>query len=301
MRTLLRAALLVLVLGVAVVSGVAAQEQPALEGTIVGDRGGAMMNYDVELPADTDITITIDHWPCMTGRAIGIKVWTPDGLLAQSTESSPCTQEVSFNSGEGGPAQVQFYNYLHGVGTYYSISSEGMELPGAAPVAEEPAEEEAMEEEAAEEEMAEEEAMEEEADEEEMAEEEPAEGEMAEEEAMEEPEEPEVTGTVSAEDDLVGNSGGAFNQYDLAVTEGTEYEVVMTYGAHGGGEHWNGVGFNVWGPGGTWVAQGKQVSWNQMKATFTADGDVVYLIQVYNYNHGLAISYGLEAGPTSAE
>ncbi len=310
MRTVLRAATLVLVLGLVLVAGVYAQdeaeaqpepvaapEQAALEGTIVGDRGGAIINYEVELPPDTDVTITLDHWPCMTGVAIGIKVWTPDGLIARSMEATPCTQEVSFNTGDGGPAQIQFYNYLHGVGTYYSIMAEGMELPGAAAPVEEMAEEEMAE---AEEEMAEEEMAEAEEEmaeaEEEMAEEEMAEEEMAEEEAM-----PEAMGMITAEDSLVGNSGGAFNSYELAVEEGMEYEVTLTYGAHGGGEHWNGVGFNVWGPDYAWVAQGKQADFNQLTASFTADGDVVYMIQVYNYNHGITISYTLEAAPIEAE
>jgi hypothetical protein len=67
----------------------------------------------------------------------------------------------------------------------------------------------------------------------------------------------------------------------------------MTAGTDWGGT-WPGVGFDVWGPGGR-VASGKWTSHNVVEATFTATGNVVYLVQPYNYHHGLTLFYTLES------
>jgi hypothetical protein len=303
MRSLLRSGLIVAMLVAALVATVAAQEAaPAAEapmpsgsisGTMVGDRGGAYVTLEVALPADTDVTLKLEHWPCLTGGAVGVNVWTADGWLAQSEEADACTQEASFNTGAGGPASIQVFNYLHGIGTWYSLTAEGITLPGAMPAA--PAEVAPAEEAAP---VAEAEEAEEAVPAEEAAAAEPAE--EAEEAAEMMPVAPAPAGKVMVEDaTLFGNSGGAFASYDLAVMAGKEYEVTMTYGADLGGE-WKAVGFNVWCASG-WAAQGAKVDMDTKEATFTADADGTCQIQVYNYYEGLTVFYSLEGGEMMAE
>ncbi len=286
MRSLMRSGFLAAVVLTAAVSLVAAQEASpagALSGTFVGDRGGAYVVVEVDLPAATDVTITLEHWPCQTGRAIGINVWGPGGLLARSRERNACTQVARFNSGDGGKATIQAFNYLHGVGTWYSLSAEGITLPGAvapaaaaeAPAAPAPAEAEA-------------------------APAEPVEAKVEAPAAAEAAPAPAPAAAVKVEGATVlGNLGGAYGVHELAVTAGHTYKVTMTYGLDRGGE-WKSVGFHVWCPSG-WAASGRKVTWETKQATFTAAEDGVCGIQVYNYHHGVTLFYSLEAGEFVAE
>ena len=66
------------------------------------------------------------------GDAVGIAVWSPSGQLGASEQKDACTQELAWNTGAGGPAEIKLYNYLAGVGTWWTMTSTGMALPGAA-------------------------------------------------------------------------------------------------------------------------------------------------------------------------
>jgi hypothetical protein len=216
--------------------------------------------------------------------AVGLNVWGPSGKLASSSHSDSCTEKAWFNTGDGGQAEIQLYDYLHGIGTWWSVAASGISL-GAAPA---PA---AMDTSAemtstsdtsmADESMA---ATSEEtaAGETSMAADTTMAGEesMAGEAAMAAP----TSGdsTINATDTLFGDSGGAFDNYNLTVEEGKTYTVEMTVGTDAGG------------PSGM-VAQGTWMDNDTVSATFTADGNVVYLIQPYNYHHGLMAFYSLEA------
>ena len=99
MRMIMRTGLLLVVLTLATF-GVVAADSHGISGTWVGDPGGALMTHELDLPADADVTINLDHWPCVTGDAITFEVWSDAGLLAMSHEASACTQSASFNTGE---------------------------------------------------------------------------------------------------------------------------------------------------------------------------------------------------------
>lgn len=258
----------------------------ALSGTLVGDRGGAHMAWDVTLPANADVTIKLAHWPCNTGQSISFAVWGAASKLASSHQHDACTQSAMFNTGAGGMAKLQMSNYLHGVGTWYTLTAEGMTLPEAmpAPSAAPAAASTTTEDEPAPapppaaaapkaadmmtDTSASAPAM--------------AAGAMA------------PAASINAQDQtLLGNSGGASASYDLMVKEGQSYTVKLHYGTDMGGT-WPGIGFKVWGPNG-WVASSHATGSGSAEAMFTASGDVKYTIQVYNYHHGVTAFYGIEA------
>jgi len=264
-------------------SGVALA-QGAVTGTMVGDPGGAHMTWDLVLPAATDVTLTLDHWPCQTGDAITFSVWGADGPLAMSEEATACSQTAAFNTGAGGPATLKVSNYLAGVGTWYSLMAEGIDLPGAAPMA--------VEETAA------------------VAA--PVEGEMVvKAKAVEAPVAAPVVaapvvaapvvaaaavpGVIVENATVLGDVGGAYGTHKLTAEEGKTYTVTMVYGTDPGGS-WKGVGFKVWGPDGQVAAgEGELHDTTTKTATFTADAAGEYTVQVYNYHPGVVLFYSLTA------
>lgn len=261
----------------------------SVSGTLVGDRGGAHVTWDVTLPASTDVTLKLAHWPCNTGQSISFAVWGAASKIAGSRQHDACTQSAMFNTGAGGAAKIQLSNYLHGVGTWYTLTAEGMTLPGtmpapsaapaagattteaepaptAAPGAAAPKAADMMTDAAPAAAMA------------------PAAAAPAAAPAA----------SINVQDQtLLGNSGGASANYDLMVKEGQTYTVKMHYGTDMGGT-WPAIGFKVWGPNG-WVASSHAAGSGHAEATFTATGDVKYSIQVYNYHHGVTAFYGIEA------
>ena len=261
-----------LIAGLGLTNSVAAQDA-GVDGSMVGDRGGAYETWEVTLPEDTDVTLTLTHYPCTNNDAISLDVWSPSAMLADSNKIGACTEVAHFNTGSGGSATIRLNNYLHNVGTWYNLQAEGISLPGAAAA---PAEEPAMDDEAATE-----------SDMDEAAETDAATAETAaddmttdmttETEAAEAP--ADVAGSGGA---LFGGPAGAFATHALAVTEGTEYTLTLDYSVDGGG-NWSGVGFDVWGPSGL-VASSNDVDFNTESATFTAEMDGTYIVNVYNYH-----------------
>jgi hypothetical protein len=252
----------------------AAQGTGALTGTLVGDSGGAYQTWNVTLPADTKVTLTLSHWPCQTGESVGLNVWGASGLLAHSWESDACTQKAWFNSGSGGMAEIQLFDYLHGVGTWWSLSAEGITLGGSAPAQPAPVAAEAKPAEAAGTTMS-------------------ASTAAA---TTTTAAAPKASSGLLATDTIFGDTAGAFDNYNLTVEEGKSYTVRMTVGTDWGG-NWPGVGFDVWGPQGH-VASGAWTSTNTLEATFKATGNVVYLVQPFNYHHGLTLFYTIETVPS---
>jgi len=299
MRNVMRAgalaAIVVLALSTAVLAQTAdpvAVPTSTVSGTMVGDGGGAYQIWNVTLPAGTDVTFSLNYWPCNAGDAIGIEAWDASGLLGWSSEADACTQEVSWNTDKGGPAEIKVHNYLDGVGTWWSLTSTGVALPGAvAPVAAAPVEpakaevkgETVMVAKAADTTTTETKAVE------------TTTAEAAPVVAKAEP----ATGTIMVDNSvLYGDSGGANQMYDLMVTEGTTYDATMVYASPNGGT-WPGVGFKVWGPDGL-VAQSMTEEFSSVAtASFTAEGNNKYYIQVFNYHGGVPVFYSLEVKPAA--
>jgi hypothetical protein len=259
---------------------VATVHAQGINGTLVGDTGGAYQTWNVDLAPDTNVTVTVQHWPCDMGSALGLEAWGASGMLGSSTHKDACTEVLSFNSGAGGAAEIKLYNYAHGVGTWWTATSEGADLGGMAMAAEttmaEPAATTAMTTTAT------------------MTT--TASAAMTETMAAETTAAPAMAAPVamlSTSGTVFGDTGGAFANHDLTVTEGKTYTVKMTVGTEPGG-NWNGMGFSVWGPNGL-VTNAHMTDWNMYEATFTADGDVVYLVQPYNYNHGVTMWYALSS------
>ncbi len=120
----------------------------------------------------------------------------------------------------------------------------------------------------------------------------PAEGEMAKEAA---PAMAPAAGSVAVDNAvLYGTEGGGITKYDFVAEAGKTYDVTMTYASPNGGT-WPGVGFNVWGLSGL-VATGA-TDGVQSTASFTADGNDMYTVEVYNYHPGVPIFYALTVAP----
>jgi hypothetical protein len=229
------------------------------------------------------VKLTVNHWPCNTGSSVGINVWGPSGKVASSSAKDACTQEVSYNTGAGGATEVQLYNYNHGVGTWWSLTAEGLAIGGppaaaAAPAAPATTATTTMTTTATTGATT-------------TAAAAPAAPAAAAPAAAPAP----GAGTLSASGTVFGNNGGAYADHNVTVQEGKKYHATMTVGADAGGK-WDGVGFNVWGPSGH-ITKGAYTSPTTIEADFTADGDVVYLVQPYNYHHGLTVWYALEVKP----
>lgn len=261
-----------------------------VSGTLAGDRGGAHASWDVNLPADTDATLTLAFWPCGVPSALELEVWGANGMLGKARQSGGCEKSLSWNTGDGGPATIRYSNYLHGVPTHYAVGAEGFSLPGgvapvapAAPMADDTA-----------------------ADDTAMADDAAADATMADTTAADTTTAAAGTETMAADTaaaapvvgagaaaggTLLGNSGGAFATHDMPVTAGTTYTLEMSRGLDVGG-NWPAVGFHVWGPNGL-VASSKATHDSPASATFTAAMDGTYTVQMYNYHHGHTMFYAL--------
>ena len=91
---------------------------------------------------------------------------------------------------------------------------------------------------------------------------------------------------------LVGDRGGAFDTFTLTPDASGEVDLTMYY-APDDGVIGAGVGFNVYGPAGR-VATGRYTGTpGQRAASFDVSAGTSYLVQVYNYIPGVAISYNV--------
>jgi len=293
MHFLLRATASVLVVGSMAIGTAAAADMgddssmaaaAGISGTFVGSPGGTFATWTVDLPAGQDVTLKLAHWPCNTGNSVGINVWNASGQLATSHQHDACTEAAMFSTGSGGSAEIQVYNYLTEVGSWYTLTADGMTLPGASamPAAKSMTTDTTM---AGDKAMTADSAtgttaatgtsM-------------TAGAATAGDKAMAAGDSVDVQGQT-----LLGNSGGAASRHDLMGKEGQSYSVKLQFGTDMGGT-WNGIGFKVWGPSG-WVTDSHATGSGAAEASFTASGNVKYTIEVYNYHHGVTAFYSLQA------
>jgi hypothetical protein len=263
-----------------------AEKPVEVSGTMVGNTGGAYETWNVNLPKNTDVSLSLVHWPCNTGGAVGLEVYTAAGQVAASHEQDACTQAVAWNSGDGGKTEVKLYNYLPDIGTWWTLTATGAMLPGAmAPVAAmaaakttttmaattttttAPAAAAAAAPATTGSTTA------------------PA---MAAKPAMA----PAVGGVMVDNAVLYGDSGGAYAKYDFLVKNGQTYDAMLQAASPNGGS-WPGVGFEVYGPTGL-VASASVDSAGMASTSFTATGNDKYTVAVYNYHAGVPIFYHLE-------
>lgn len=269
MRSLLRAGALALLIG-GVAAGATFARPAARDmvpqdemgaaagasGFFAGTPGGSFATWPVDLPAGKNVTLKLGHWPCNTGTAVGLNVWGASGRLAASHQADACTQTATFNTGNGGKAEIQAYNYLRGLPVWYSLTADGMTLPGT------------------------------------MA---PAATASTTGATTTMPATTAATADVLniQNQTLFGNAGGAANRHDLMVKEGQTTTVKMSYGTDMGGT-WPAIGLKVWGPDG-WVASSHPTGLGTAEATFMSPGNVKYIVEVYNYHSGVTAFYGLQA------
>jgi hypothetical protein len=290
MRKLMRASAIVAAATVLLGGTALAQFQApesSVSGTMVGNTGGAFQTWNVNAPKDTDVTLTLNHWPCNTGDAVGLEAWGKSGMLGMSSAADACTQVLTFNTGAGGPIEVKQFNYLDGVGTWWMLSGSGVNLPGATAMTTTTKAAPAM------------------------AETKPATTAMttggattmttapaaaAKPAAAAQPAMAPAAATLDVNNAvLYGEAGGAFGKYDLMVKKGTTYDAMLQTGSPNGGS-WPGTGLEVYGPDGLVTSAGADNT-GAASAQFTAGGDDKYYVVVYNYHAGVPIFYHLGVKP----
>ena len=95
---------------------------------------------------------------------------------------------------------------------------------------------------------------------------------------------------------LVGAAGGAHHDYTVTYPAETEVMVSMSYWPSDP-SYATGIGFNIWSNGHR-VAEGERTEFgNILEATFVAEANAEYVIQVFNYIDGRSISYELTTSP----
>lgn len=272
-----------------------------VSGTFVGSPGGTWSTWTVDLPSGKDVTLKLAHWPCNSGGAVGFDVWGATEQLASSSQADACTQHAMFATGNGGKAEIKAYNYLPGVPVWYTLTADGMTLPGAtAPAATTTTTTTTTDATTAEKAMVADKAMATTTDAS------TAEKAMVADKAMTTTTaaKPAAAAMVAADvlnaqnQTLLGNGGGAANRHDLMVKEGQDYTVKLNYGTDVGGT-WPGIGFKVWGPNG-WVADCHSTGLGMCEATFTSTGDVKYTVEVFNYHPGVTAFYGLNSSNSAS-
>jgi len=296
-------AALTALMGASIVSAESHSGASLVQGSMVGDRGGAEQTWPISLPADTDASVTLAFWPCLDPNAFQLDVLGPDGVLGTASQAGPCSRTLAWNTGEGGDVTLRMYNYLHNVPTNYSISATGFDLPGGAAPAMDAADtdEEAGDSTAADGEM--ESADTAETDTAADADVAEVDADAAESDGDEVAADTEDAGgdadsASGAVGTLLGNAGGAFATVDLPVKAGATYNLEMSRGLDVGG-NWPAVGFKVWGPNGL-VARSTFSYGSPAAASFTAAADDVYTVQIYNYHHGRTLFYALSVEEVAA-
>lgn len=262
------------VLGFAYVGSVAAQDATSTSyGTLVGNSGGAHMEWSAASQPNTNARVSVTYSPCIDPDAISLVVYSSDGQTTTAYRDGHCKQTATWNSGESTSATIKLSNYLHGVATNYAIETTGLVVAGADAVSD-------TETDAA---MAE-------AD---------AEAENAAAAAEQEAATEAVKSTLAANAStgtVAGDSGGAFASYEVELTGGQMYAGAMAYQMDVGGS-WPGVGFTIYGPDG-WSMSGKHdMHRNGVTASFTAPADGTYKVQIYNYHPGRLMYYWVSGLP----
>ncbi|MCE5258547.1 MAG: hypothetical protein LLG44_05725 [Chloroflexi bacterium] len=107
------------------------------------------------------------------------------------------------------------------------------------------------------------------------------------------PEMPAAAGSWPQTGVLLGSRGGAYAHFPVSfesaapvtlVMQATPYDTLIA----------NGVGFNVYGPGGLAGTAAPSGTSNTRKVTFAPQAGAEYLVQVYNYIEGLPVYYTLQ-------
>ena len=270
---------LVLLAAFAMFVGVAAAQEgettvSAVNGTIVGDRGGTHTEWTAEVPANTDVHLSVEYSPCGDASAIALMVYSNDGQVTKAVPDGHCRKTAKWNTAGSNMATIKLSNYLHGIALYYVMASKGFAVTDATLVSttgEVKAAVEAAEGEAAAE----------------------ADAEMAAKEAA-------VVETLkanAAEGSVLGTKGGGHSKYEVDLEAGGTHAVLMHYMMDVGGT-WPAVGFQIWGPDGSVVATGKHRQHGPyVGATFVPAMAGTYTVDVYNYHPGHTMGYTITGMP----
>jgi len=99
----------------------------SLQGALAGNRAGSFAEYRFSAVAGEDLTITMDNLPIdpAFGRAIGYRVYGPDGsLAAKGVEMRPHHWWDTFVAKHTGDYVLQVHNYAPGVTLTYTLNIE---------------------------------------------------------------------------------------------------------------------------------------------------------------------------------
>lgn len=262
------------VLGFAYVGSAAAQDATSTSyGTLVGNVGGAHMEWTASAEPNTNAMVSVTYSPCIDPDAVSLVVYSSDGQTTTAYRDGHCKKTATWNTSDSDSATIKLSNYLHGVATNYAIETSGLTVAGAAP---------AMD--AADDEM--------------MADDEAADADAAA-AAEEEAAMSDAAETLAANADtgtVVGDAGGAYATYDVELTAGQRYAGAMVYNMDVGGQ-WPGVGMTIYGPDGWSYNSSHDMHRSGVTADFVAPADGTYKVQIYNYHPGRVMYYWVSGLP----
>jgi len=266
-------AVVALALSFAGVTGAAAQTGTAssVDGFLVGDRGGAHQEWTLSVPANTDVTVSVEYAPCAPPNAVSFVAYSSDGQVARARQVGHCRKLAAWNTASSDSVTLKLSYYEHGMVIYYVVNAEGIVLAPVAPPAvavEEAAEPAAVEE----------------AEVVEVVEAAPA---------------PVVVVGDRVEGTVLGTRGGGHVKYEVNLTAGQLYSGLMNYHLDAGGV-WPAVGFTVWGPHGRVVAQSKAMHGSPAVVDFVASVTGKYYVNVYNYHPGRTLMFDITGLPIAA-
>ncbi|NLD72294.1 MAG: fasciclin domain-containing protein [Chloroflexi bacterium] len=101
-----------------------------------------------------------------------------------------------------------------------------------------------------------------------------------------------IGGAAAPSGAVVGNRAGAFGEHRVALNAGAQVDVTVDIRS-GAPPSPQAVGLNVYGPQGLVTSDTAESDPAQLRVTFTAEEQGVYLFQVFNYDPGYTLEYTL--------
>lgn len=254
-RAMLIAGLLFAAIALPVLAATSPQWEVA--GAITGAPGGGTERYDVDFPASTHVTLTLNHAPCQQPEdAVVVKAYGPHGEYAGTRTTESCDRQLVFYTIGGGTGHIDVQNFVPDLALQYTLTSEGVALPGGAP---------------------------------------PEGGPQPDPATI-----PRAPTTASGT--LQGTTGGATVDVTAVAGAPLPHTIAMTYTMASGGGTWDGVGFKVTSAAdGSVLATSSETTPGTHSASFVPTPNMNLRIEVFNYNNGQSMNYGLSGLPAGEE
>ncbi|MFN2115524.1 MAG: hypothetical protein ACK2T6_07395 [Anaerolineae bacterium] len=111
-----------------------AEQTWTVTGAITGGGGGPADIYMVDFAPSTHVTLTLQHDPCeLAGDKLKIEVYGPEYALPGVLTTQSCQRQLVLYTIGGGPGRIEIHNFDPAITVNYTLSSQGVALPGGGP------------------------------------------------------------------------------------------------------------------------------------------------------------------------